>query len=107
MSDPCGVEFLAWCGVQNCEPTRITRQNIPAYIISSTAVAYLVFPSWNAQDTVFRLERLFERFKLLLFLTSCGRSRKPSAGCGTGIGRVGSGIVKEGSLGGTTSMGGI
>lgn len=45
-------------------------------MISSTAVAYLVFPvSFNAQETVFKLERLFERFKLLLFLTNCGRSR--------------------------------
>ena len=82
-------------------------------MISSTAVAYLVFPvSFNAQETVFKLDRLFERFKLLLFLTNGGRSRVAGAVSGKGIGRVasgklGSGIVEDGSLGGTTSIGGI
>ena len=63
--------------------------------------------SFNAQDTVFKLERLFERFKLLLFLTSGGRSRVAGTVSGMGMEMVGSGIVKEGSLGGTTSIGGI
>jgi len=82
-------------------------------MISSTAVAYLVLPSFNAQETVFKLERLFERFKLLLFRTNVGRSRVASAVCGTGIGgaasgTAGSGIVKEeGPLGGMMSMGGV
>jgi len=82
-------------------------------MISSTAVAYLVPPvSFNAQETVFKLERLFERFKLLLFRTNGGRSRVASVICGTGIGgaasgKTGSGVVKEDSLGGTISMGGI
>jgi hypothetical protein len=66
--------------------------------------------SCSAQETVFKLERLFERFKLLLFLTN-GRCGAASPVCGTGIGgaasgTTGSGIVEEGSLGGTTSMGG-
>jgi hypothetical protein len=71
--------------------------------------------SLNAQETVFKLERLFERFKLLLFLTNGGRSRVTGAASGIGIegaasgkpGKPGSDIVKEGSLGGTMSMGGI
>jgi hypothetical protein len=68
--------------------------------------------SFSAQETVFKLERLFERFKLLLFLTNCGRSRVAGAVSGMGIGGAaskisGSGIVKEGSLGGMMSMGGI
>ena len=67
--------------------------------------------SLNAQETVFRLERLLERFKLLLFLTNGGRSRVAGASgidiVGAASGKVGSDIVKEGSLGGTISMGGI